>query len=183
MRRMIWPKAIRLLHGLLAVSMIMAFFTHEMDGAWHEWPGYVALAAALTRLAWGVLPATREAPARYSRFADFLRGPRATWRYLRAAVHQQEPRYLGHSPLAGWIVLALLLVSIGAGLSGWMLVTDRFFGIAWVMALHDGLGHAIVPVVILHWGVLAYSSWRHRDNLIASMLHGKKDIRVPPAPH
>jgi cytochrome b len=179
LRRLIWPWPIRLLHWLLAVGVIMSFLTHEIDGPWHEWPGYVALAAALLRWLWGWLPATREAPARYSRFRDFLRGPSATWRFFRLLVKGQEPRYLGHNPLAGWLIAALLAVTILAGLTGWMLVTDRFFGVAWVMALHDAAGHAIVPLVLLHWIAIATQSLRHRENLLASMLHGQKRIDAP----
>lgn len=178
MHRLIWPLPLRLLHWLLALSVGMAFATHEIDGPWHEWPGYVALAAALLRLAWGLLPATHAAPARYSRFTDFVRSPRAVGQYLRRVLRRQEPRFLGHNPLAGWIVLTLLLVSAGAGISGWMIVTDRFFGVAWVMWLHTVLGHAILPLVLLHWAALAYSSWRHRENVVISMLHGKKEIRL-----
>jgi cytochrome b len=178
MRRLIWPLGIRLLHAVLAITMIASFLTHEMDGAWHEWPGYIALAAALIRLAWGLLPATREAPARYIRFAGFLRNPAQTWHYIRLVLHRQEPRFLGHSPLGGWIVLALLSASICAGISGWMLVTDRFFGVAWVMSLHNITGHAVVPLVLMHWAAIAYGSWRHRENLAAAMLHGKKPIHA-----
>ncbi len=178
MRRVIWPLGIRLLHWLLAISMIMAFVTHDIDGPWHEWPGYVALAAAALRLLWGCLPATFAAPARYSRWADFLRGPSATWQYARRMWQRDEPRYLGHSPLAGWLVLLLLLVSVGAGISGWMLVTDRFFGVTWVMTLHDALGHAIVPLVLLHWAAVAYGSWRHRENLLLSMVKGHKEVSL-----
>jgi cytochrome b len=179
MRRLIWPLPLRLLHGLLALSVIMAFVTHDVDGPWHDWPGYVALAAASLRLAWGMLPATGRAPARYSRLADFVRGPSAVIHFTRNMLLRQEPRYLGHNPLAGWIVLSLLLVSACAGISGWMLGTDSFFGVAWVMQLHSVSGYAIVPLVLLHWAALAYSSWRHRENLVASMLHGHKDIKAP----
>ena len=181
MRRMIWPRGVRALHWILAISMIASFATHEVDGPWHEWPGYIALAAALLRLAWGLLPATPQAPARYSRFADFLRSPKHTWQHLHQVLRKQEPRYLGHSPLAGYLVSALLLVSIGAGISGWMLTLDRFFGVAWVMNFHNIAGYAIVPLVLLHWIAIAYGSWRRRENLLASMLHGEKLIR-PPAP-
>ncbi len=177
MRRKIWPWGIRLLHGLLALGMIASFLTHDIDGPWHEWPGYVALAAATLRLIWGLLPATRHAPERYSRFANFLCNWRTTWQFVQSAVRRQEPRFLGHNPLGGWLVLMLILVSIGAGISGWLSVTDRFFGVAWVATLHDILGHAIVPLVFLHWLAVAYGSWRHRENLLAAMLHGEKIIR------
>jgi cytochrome b len=183
MRRLIWPWAIRLVHWLLAIGVIVSFATHDVDGAWHEWPGYVALGAALLRLAWGLLPPTSAAPARYSRFADFLRGPRQTWQFAAQTIRRREPRHLGHNPLAGWLVLALLMVTLLAGVSGWMLGTDRFFGVAWVMNLHDISGHAIVPLVLLHWIAIAYNSVRHRENLVAAMWHGHKWVKSPKKQH
>jgi cytochrome b len=177
LRRLIWPWPIRVLHWLLALGVIVSWVTHEVDGPWHEWPGYLALGAALLRFSWGCLPATREAPARYSRFGDFLRGPGATWKFFCRVLQRQAPRHLGHNPVAGWLIVGLLVVTIVAGLTGWMQVSDRFFGVGWVIALHNVSGHAIVPLVLLHWIVIAYQSRRHQENLIASMFHGQKTIR------
>ena len=163
MQHSVWSLGIRCLHWTLAISMLMAFFTHEIDGPLHEWPGYVALASAVLRLAGGFLPNTRSSPARYSRFSNFLKGPKEVGLYCGRLLRGQAPRYLGHSPLAACLVLALLLVTALAGVSGWMLLTDRFFGVAWVMQAHD---------------VLIHGTWRHRENLLAAMLHGKKVIRA-----
>lgn len=178
MQHLVWSLGIRCLHWTLAVSVMASFFTHEIDGPLHEWPGYVALTSAALRLAWGMLPHSRATPARYSRFADFVKGPAAVWRHSARLLREQAPRYLGHSPLAAALVLALLLVSALAGLTGWMLVTDRFFGVAWVMQAHDALGYAIVPLVLLHWALLALSAWQQRENLLAAMLRGKKAIQT-----
>lgn len=176
MQRTIWPLGIRLLHALLAGSVIVSFATQEVDGPWHEWPGYAALLAACLRLAWGVLPATRHAPARYIRLAQCLQGPRATWRFLCRMARRREPRHLGHNPVAAWLVAALLLDTAVCGATGAMMVTDRWFGIAWVMDLHAWTGIAIAPLVLVHWSLIAHASVRHRENLVASMWHGRKSV-------
>jgi cytochrome b len=174
MRRLIWSPLLRLLHWTLALSVIGAFATHETAGRWHEWLGYIALAAAALRIIIGLLPATDQSPQRYSRFTDFVRSPARTLAYAKQLLQKREPRHLGHNPLGAYMVVALLLVTVIASISGWLAITDRFFGIAWVGNLHDISGHAIVPLVVLHWLGVAYTSWRHHENLVAAMLHGHK---------
>lgn len=135
------------------------------------------MVAALLRLAWGFLPPTRRPPARYSRFADFVRGPRLTaefWGKLRKGC---EPRFLGHNPVSAWLVVALLVAVVLASFSGWLMLTDRFFGVAWVIELHTWSGLVMAPLVLLHWAWLTCASARHRENLVASMWHGRKQLR------
>lgn len=57
--------------------------------------------------------------------------------------------------------------------------TDRFFGEAWLMELHQRSGQALLPLVVLHWFWLAYASYRYRENLPAAMWHGRKPLRPP----
>jgi cytochrome b len=95
-------------------------------------------------------------------------------RYTKQVLKRREPRSLGHNPLGGWMVVALLLVTLVVCVTGWMSITDRYFGIAWVADLHNIAGHAIMLLAVLHWLGVAYTSWRHRENLVAAMLHGQK---------
>jgi cytochrome b len=178
MRRLIWSPLIRVLHWTLALSVIGSFATHDISQRWHEWLGYVALAAVALRIFIGLLPATDQSPQRYSRFADFILSPTATWRYAKQVLQRREPRYLGHNPLGGYMVVALLWVTLIACISGWLAITDRFFGIAWVGNLHDLSGHAIVVLAVLHVLGVAYTSWHHHENLVAAMLHGHKPDRA-----
>jgi cytochrome b len=103
-----------------------------------------------------------------------VRSPRHTWHYAQAVLARREPRHLGHNPLGAWMVVALLACTVGAGFSGWLYTTDRFWGVEWVETLHAVLGKAFVPLVVLHWLGVAHASWRHRENLVAAMLHGHK---------
>ena len=172
----VWSPWLRLLHWLLAVSMIASFATHEGGGKWHEWTGYIALAAALLRVVLGF------AGAGYWRFAQFVRSFSATVDYARRVLKKTEPRYLGHNPLGGWMVLALLADAVATGLTGWLYTTDRFFGYEWLEALHSALGYAMVPLLALHLAGVVFTSIRHRENLVAAMLHGKKPMQVPQVP-
>jgi cytochrome b len=164
----VWSPWLRVLHWLLALSMITSFATHEGGGQLHEWSGYVALAAASIRLVMGF------AGSGYWRFSQFVRSVPATLAYAQAVVKHTETRYIGHNPLGGWMVLALLLDAIATGFTGWLYTTDLFFGYAWLETLHGVLGEALIPLLALHLAGVVFTSWRHRENLVGAMLHGKK---------
>jgi cytochrome b len=167
-RQTVWSLWLRLLHWLLALSMITSFVTHEGGGQLHEWSGYVALAAALARVVMGFVGSG------YWRFSQFVRSIPVTLEYARSVLKKTEARHIGHNPLGGWMVLALLGDAIATGFTGWLYTTDRFFGYEWLGNLHNALGHAFVPLLILHLAGVVFTSLRHRENLAAAMLHGKK---------
>ena len=166
----VWSLGLRLLHWTLAISMIASFVTHEAGGRVHEWTGYVALAAAAVRVVLGFVGGG------YWRFAQFVRGLSATLAYANAVWAHREPRYLGHNPLGGWMVLALLADAIATGFTGWLFTTDRFWGLAWLEELHGALGYALLPLLALHIAGALFTSARHRENLIGSMIHGRKPV-------
>ena len=169
----VWSPWLRLLHWTLALSMITSFISHEGGGKLHEVSGYVALAAASLRVVLGF------AGSGYWRFSQFVKGLANTLNYARAVVHHNEIRYLGHNPLGGWMVLALLADAIGTGLTGWLFTTDRFWGVQWLEELHGILGHALIPLLLLHLAGVVFTSLRHRENLVAAMLHGRKPVAGP----
>jgi cytochrome b len=164
----VWSLAVRLLHWTLALSMIGSFITHESGGALHENLGYVALAAATIRVLMGFLGSG------YWRFSQFLRSISATFAYAKDVIKHRELRYLGHNPLGGWMVIALLTDAVATGFTGWLYTTDRFWGVEWLEDLHGALGEALLPLLFLHIAGAVFTSYRHRENLIGSMLHGRK---------
>ena len=166
----VWSPWLRLLHWLLAISMITSFATHEGGGKLHEWSGYVALAAALVRVVMGF------AGGGYWKFSQFVRSASVTVNYAKRVISKSEARHIGHNPLGGWMVLALLADAIATGFTGWLYTTDQFFGYEWLANLHNVLGQALIPLLILHTGGVVFTSRRHRENLVAAMLHGKKRV-------
>ena len=166
----VWSLGVRLLHWTLAASMIASFVTHEGGGRVHENTGYVALAAAGLRVLLGFFAGG------YWRFSQFVRGARATLAYAQAVWRHRERHYLGHNPLGGWMVLALLADAMATGVTGWLFTTDRFWGVQWLEQLHGALGQALLPLLALHIAGVIFTSLRQRENLVAAMLHGRKRV-------
>lgn len=164
----VWDPLVRIGHWLLACSVLSAWLTRHSAGPWHEWLGYAALVIVGVRLVWGWRG------SRHARFAEFLISPRSTLAYAGAMLRRCEPRSLGHNPLGGWMIVALLINVTLVGASGWLYTTDRYWGVEWVETLHDQLANILFVLIGLHVAGVLYASLHHRENLIAAMLHGRK---------
>jgi cytochrome b len=171
MRVKVWDGAVRVLHGTLVLSLALATLSLWWLGQLHQPAGYVALAAVALRLLWGAWFAPR---AGYARFAQFVRSPRVTLAYLHLLLRHHEPRYIGHNPLGGWMVLALMACVAGLGLTGWLYTTDWLWGDEHVEQVHVVLAWTLGVLANLHLAGVAFTSWRHRENLAAAMLSGDK---------
>jgi cytochrome b len=168
----VWDGLVRVLHWSLVLTVATAWLTRHSPGRWHEWLGYATLAIVALRTIWGF------AGSGYARFADFVRPAAVTAAYARDVISGREARFIGHNPLGGWMVIALLSLVVLVGLTGWLYTTDRYWGVAWVEALHDTLSNILFLFVALHIVGVVVTSVRHRENLPAAMLHGRK--RPPP---
>ena len=158
----------RCLHWMLAGAIAAAWLTSSRIGPAHEYLGYATLAIVLARLAWGF------AGNRYARFAQFVRPPAPTLRYLRAVTGGRAARHLGHNPLGGWMVVALLGCVALVGATGWIATTDLLWGYAWPVLLHEALAWLLVALIALHLAGVVFTSWQHRENLVAAMFTGNK---------
>lgn len=167
-KQAVWDLPVRVLHWLLVLAVAAAWFTSEDTGALHQYLGYGALAIVCVRLAWHFVG------NEYARFGQFVRGPAQTFFYLRTVLKGAPPRYLGHNPLGGWMVVALLSCVALLALSGWMLTTDLLWGYAWPVKLHATIAWLLLGLIALHVGGVVISSWMHRENLVAAMLTGEK---------
>ncbi len=169
----VWGPAIRAGHWLLAAAVLACLWLHE-GGRWHEAAGYLALALAGWRVLVGIVGRRPQL-----RLGGFVRGPSATLSYAVAVVNGREPRYIGHNPLGGWMVVALLGFALLAGASGALYTTDRFWGDAAVYRVHQTAGWAFAVLVPLHLLGVLLTSWLQRENLVAAMLTGRKRPAAP----
>ncbi|MBS0382914.1 MAG: cytochrome b/b6 domain-containing protein [Proteobacteria bacterium] len=163
----VWDPLVRLFHWSLAACIFGAFLVEEGDAA-HRYLGYTALGLVAFRLLWGMIG------SRHARFADFVRGPRAVIAYLRERRAGTSQRRLGHNPAAAAMILSLLGGVVAVGITGWMLTLDAFWGAEWLETLHGALAWTLLGLIAVHVLAAIVESVHYRENLIASMLHGRK---------
>ncbi|MDT7834287.1 cytochrome b/b6 domain-containing protein [Aquabacterium sp. OR-4] len=164
----VWDRAVRGLHLALAGGTLATWATGQWWHDSHEWLGYGVGGVILLRLAWGFVGSP---PAR---FARFVRGPRSTWAYARAVAGGQALRHLGHNPLGGWMVLALLGCAAATVATGILYTTDWLWGFEWLHRLHQALAWTMLLLVLLHVAGVVFTSLQHRESLVAAMWHGRK---------
>lgn len=162
----VWDGFVRLFHWATAALVLIAAVVDNR--AIHEAAGLTVLPLVGLRIVWGFA-----GPA-HARFSDFVRRPAAVVGYLRALRGGHPPRYLGHNPAGGAMVVVLLgLLVLTAG-SGWLSETDRFFGVQWVSDLHAIVANTLLWAVGLHVAGVLISSRLHKENLVRAMLTGRK---------
>lgn len=99
----VWDIVVRTLHWSLAAAFFAAYATGDDESGAHVWLGYAVLAIVAIRIAWGIVGTP------HARFADFIYGPTATLRYARSLLSARPIHFVGHNPLGGWMIVALLL--------------------------------------------------------------------------
>lgn len=166
----VWDRLVRLLHWTLVGAIAITWLsTMDLGIGWaHERAGYVAAAVVSIRLMWGWVG------RRYARFAQFVRRPSMVLAYSRQLWHQREPRHIGHNPLGGWMVVALLAGVAGTGFTGWLQTTDRYWGSEPLEIIHTWMAWGLLGLIALHLIGVMFTSLRHRENLVHAMITGRK---------
>ncbi len=166
----VWDPLVRILHWLLVLAIALAWLSTIIFG-WadvHDPAGYVALTAVVIRIVWGFVG------SRYARFREFVQPAHRVKQYWRELLSHRERHYIGHNPLGGWMIVALLLVALLTGFTGWLFNTDMFWGFYWLSLLHEILAWTLLGLIVLHVGGVVFTSLRQRENLVRAMWTGCK---------
>ena len=181
----VWDLPTRAFHWTLVVLIALQYATgefHVLDMRWHFWFGYATLALILFRVLWGLVG------SQTSRFAEFVRGPRAVASYLRMQLSTNPQISIGHNPLGGWSVLALLAsiaLQIVTGLfasdeidtDGPLVVMVSQRTVKWMTRVHDWNQNLLLALIALHvLAALLYLLLKH-ENLIVPLISGRKSVR------
>ncbi|WP_427914954.1 cytochrome b/b6 domain-containing protein [Ramlibacter sp. MMS24-I3-19] len=169
-RALVWDAPVRVFHWLLALSFAIAWLTAEGE-SWrlvHVTAGYTVAGLVAFRIVWGLVG------SRHARFADFVRGPRAVASYVGSLLRGRPDHHAGHNPAGALAIVALLALAALTAASGWAAYTD--VGGEWLEDVHEALANTMLAVVVLHVVAVLASSWLHRENLVGSMIHGRKAV-------
>lgn len=166
----VWDALVRMAHWSLLIAIALAWLSAEVFGWFgiHQPAGYVALGIVAVRIIWGFFG------TRFARFRQFIFGPSQVLRYGIAVMRGNAPRYVGHNPLGGWMVIALLCSVALTIATGWLFTTDAFWGDPLVHLLHEGFAWSILILTVLHVAGVIYTSYAHHENLVGAMITGRK---------
>ena len=167
----VWDLPLRIVHWSLAAAVLTAWFTANVFDTVHEITGYAALGLSTFRILWGFVG------GRNSRFRSFVRLPSVVLAHLRQIVHGQPGRHLGLNPAGGAMAVALLAALAVSTVSGFMQITERFFGVEWVEIVHTYSSNLVLILVVVHvLGVLLMCALQ-RENQVLAMITGRKQAR------
>jgi cytochrome b len=183
----IWDLPTRLFHWALVLLIVLLYASGEydlLDMRWHFWAGYATLALIVFRVLWGFVG------SQTSRFGEFLRGPSAVLAYLKS-LRSGAHAGIGHNPLGGWSVLALLLCVLVQAISGLFSSDDidnegplvahvSNYTIKWMTRVHHWNQNLLLALIGLHVGAVLFYLLVKHDNLIGPMVSGQRRVAAPP---
>ena len=182
-RVLVWDLPTRLFHWLLLICVILSFVTGYIGGIvleYHMLSGYAILVLLTFRLVWGFVG------SRTARFSSFVKSPVTVLSHVGVLLQKKkETPYLGHNPLGGWSIVAMLLVlfvQVATGLFAnddiltegplYEWVTKETSNLlTWVHLINRFVLVALIAVHI--FAVFFYFFFKH-ENLIVPMITGKK---------
>ena len=180
----IWDLPTRLFHWSLVVLVGGNLFLISPRGGWstlvHFLAGFTIAGLLLFRLVWGFIGSPR------SRFRDFLQPWPMVRVYAARLARLSPPHSIGHNPLGGWMIGAMLATLLTMILTGLFAAGRRATGpfAHWLATgtahqiggLHQVISNLMIGLVALHVaGVLA--DWLlTRDNLVKAMITGRKSL-------
>lgn len=178
----VWDPLVRLFHWSLVAGFFIAYFAEDGQKNLHVTAGYVVFGLVCFRLLWGLVG------SRHARFRDFVQGPRRVLTYLREVLWLRAPRYIGHNPAGGAMIVLLLIMLLattisgialygaddGAGPLAGLLQGSREAAVHQIKEVHEFCANFTVFLVAVHVGGVVLESLLHRENLVRAMVTGRK---------
>lgn len=177
----VWDPFVRIFHWGLVTTFLIAYITEEDVLIVHTLAGYVLMGLIALRLVWGFIG------TQHARFSDFTYSPRTVREFLGDTLRFRARRYIGHNPAGGMMIFLLLLSLLMTSFSGLIVYGAEGEGPLAIMLsgssplveeifeeLHEFFANFTLLLVFLHVIGVVIESFIHRENLIASMLHGYK---------
>jgi cytochrome b len=191
MKEKVWDLFVRFFHWSLVVSFTAAYLTatygyhetYDFDEV-HEWLGYFITTLVVLRIIWGFIG------SKYARFSSFIFPISEYIANFKAIItNKHEKHYIGHNPLGGAMVFALLaglslLTFSGLVLLGW----SEYTGPVWALgiSISESFGETIkyihyhLPEIMLiligaHILGVFVAMKQHKENLVRAMFTGYKE--------
>lgn len=176
----VWDGATRIVHWSLAAAVLTAWATGQEGGAsaLHMAAGKLVLALVVFRVIWGFVG------GEHARFASFL-DPRAVPGHLAGVLRGRPERDVGHNPLGGLAVIALLTLAAATAMLGLFSAGEArpggplapMLGGAGAGELHAAAGDVLLVLICAHVLAVVAMMMLTGDNLIGAMIGGGKTTK------
>ena len=164
----VWDRFVRVFHWSLVACVLVNYFVLSDGKTLHQWIGYLAAALVTARIVWGFVG------SRYARFSDFFPTPARLLRHLRQLKAGNPEMHWGHNPVGALMILTLISLVLGLGVTGWMQTLDAYWGEEWLQKIHEVLGNVLIGLATLHALAAIVMGRLERTRLIRAMFTGIK---------
>jgi len=171
MKEYVWDPVVRIFHWSLVVIFTALAVFIDPEGQLHVQLGYVIVALIMLRVAWGFVG------TRHARFRDFPPSLPAAMGQLRDIATGRPSHQSGHTPLGALMIYNLIATILLIGLTGYLMLTPRFFGSEFMYEAHDLLVTWAEISVLIHIAAVIWESMRSGVNLPRAMISGYKTYK------
>jgi cytochrome b len=180
----VWDIPVRVFHWTLVALVAVSLITGEIGGVTemdiHMMSGYAILTLVLFRIVWGFVG------SQHARFSDFVHGVPTAMDYVKSFIGGKPVPAIGHNPMGGWAVVALLILLLVQAVTGLFssddiltegplaaMVGSSMSGL--LTEVHEAVSVALRALVIIH--ILAVGAHMIKgESLIVPMFTGRKKI-------
>lgn len=170
--RLVYDLPMRVFHWLFTVLFIGAFLIAKtVDDespafSYHMLAGFLLVFTVLLRIVWGFVG------TKYSRFSSFALHPKDLVSYFTTMLSGEKRKWAGHNPASSWASLAMFACALGLGVTGYLMASGQKETFE---DLHELFANGFLVVVLMHVAGIILHSFRHRDGIAFSMIHGEKN--------
>jgi cytochrome b len=170
----VWDLPTRVFHWSLLLAFVAVYLTGDVLDLLepHQWFGLAMVGLLVFRLVWGVIGSTT------ARFSQFVRGKAAVSDYLNG-----RWQGVGHNPLGGWSVMAMLALLFAMVITGLFANNDADFAAPLTFLVSDGVSSLLTSahhllfklllvVVAVHIGAIFFYKIVLAKDLVTPMLKG-----------
>ena len=162
----VWDYPVRIFHWLFVICFFGAFITSESERftLLHLSFGYVGVMLIILRILWGFVG------TRYARFSSL----NINFQSIRAHILEfskiDTKHSKGHNPLGATVMIGLVLLFFLTAASGYYTYNNNDIA----EEVHEFFGNFMMLIVSIHILAAIIMSIYERQNLIISMINGKK---------
>jgi cytochrome b len=182
MKTLIWTLPTRIFHVLLALGFTTAYILGDFEELinYHFAFGAFVSVLILFRILFGLIG------PKYSNFRDFPIGLNNQKKFIKN--YFSKEMYAGHNPAAALVILAILLIGLLCGITGYLFYAEEN-GVLYVIGnadflkdIHEVLANIFLGFVIMHLlGVFSDALFHWKTGTLTSIFNGYKNVEAEPA--